>query len=42
VTLERLPALGALDVDVVSTGAITHSVIAADISMKFEHAVKYA
>lgn len=40
VTLERLPALGKLDVDVVSTGAITHSAVAADISMKFEHAVK--
>ena len=34
VTLERLPALGQLDLDVVSTGAITHSIEAADISMK--------
>jgi nicotinate-nucleotide pyrophosphorylase (carboxylating) len=40
VTLERLPELGKLDVDVISTGAITHSAVAADISMKFEHAVK--
>ena len=36
VTLERLEALGKLDVDVISTGAITHSVQAADISMKFD------
>lgn len=34
VTIERLPELGTLDVDVVSTGAITHSIEAADISMK--------
>ena len=36
VTLDRLPELGSLDVDVISTGAITHSITAADISMKFE------
>ncbi len=36
VTIERLGELGTLDVDVVSTGAITHSVPASDISMKFD------
>ena len=36
VTLERLGELGTLDIDVVSTGAITHSVPASDISMKFD------
>ncbi len=37
VTLERLPALGSLvGLDVISTGAITHSIQAADISMRFE------
>ena len=36
VTIERLGELGALDIDVVSTGAITHSVPASDISMKFD------
>lgn len=35
VTIERLPELGKLDLDVISTGAITHSIEAADISMKF-------
>ncbi len=35
VTLDRLPELRTLDVDVISTGAITHSIMAADISMKF-------
>ena len=35
VTRERLPELGELDVDVISSGALTHSVLAADISMKF-------
>lgn len=35
VTLNRLPALRELDIDVISTGAITHSIEAADISMKF-------
>jgi len=34
VTLERLPELGQLDVDVVSSGSLTHSIKAADISMK--------
>lgn len=36
VTLERLPALGKLDVDFVSSGALTHSVKASDISMLFK------
>lgn len=36
VTLERLPELGTLDVDVISSGALTHSILAADISMKFQ------
>ena len=35
VTLERLPQLSSLDLDVISVGAITHSVEAADISMLF-------
>lgn len=35
ITLERLPELAALDLDYISSGALTHSVIAADISMKF-------
>lgn len=34
ITLKRLPELGALDLDFVSSGALTHSVVAADISMK--------
>lgn len=33
ITLERLPELAELDLDYVSSGALTHSVIAADISM---------
>jgi nicotinate-nucleotide pyrophosphorylase (carboxylating) len=33
VTLERLPALAALGVDLISVGALTHSVKAADISL---------
>ena len=36
VTLERLPELGRLDVDVISSGALTHSIKAADISMRFD------
>jgi len=36
VTIDRLPELRELDVDVISSGAITHSIIAADISMKFD------
>lgn len=36
VTLDRLPELGGLGLDVVSSGALTHSVQAADISMQFE------
>lgn len=36
VTLERLAELGELDLDYVSSGALTHSVIAADISLKLE------
>ena len=35
VTIERLPELAKLDIDVISSGALTHSVIAADLSMKF-------
>ena len=35
VTLDRLPDLGKLDIDVISSGALTHSVKAADLSMKF-------
>ena len=35
VTLDRLPELAMLDIDVISSGALTHSVIAADLSMKF-------
>ena len=34
ITLERLPELADLDLDFVSSGALTHSVTAADISMK--------
>ncbi len=36
VTIERLPSLGKLDIDIISTGAITHSIKAADLSMKFQ------
>lgn len=36
VTLDRLPELAELDADFISSGALTHSAIAADISMKFE------
>jgi nicotinate-nucleotide pyrophosphorylase (carboxylating) len=36
VTLERIPALAELGVDVISVGALTHSVVAADISLLFE------
>jgi len=36
VTLARLPALRLLDVDFVSSGALTHSVKASDISMLFK------
>jgi len=35
VTLERLPALGELDVDLVSVGALTHSAPNVDLSMLF-------
>ncbi|MFB6351088.1 MAG: nicotinate-nucleotide diphosphorylase (carboxylating), partial [Bradymonadaceae bacterium] len=35
VTLERLPELGGLGLDFVSSGALTHSVEAADVSMQF-------
>ncbi len=35
VTLERLPELGGLGLDLVSSGALTHSVEAADVSMIF-------
>ncbi|MPM73381.1 putative nicotinate-nucleotide pyrophosphorylase [carboxylating] [bioreactor metagenome] len=36
ITLERLPRIGALGVDFVSCGALTHSVKAADISLDIE------
>lgn len=36
VTLERIGALAATGADIISSGALTHSVTAADISMKFE------
>jgi nicotinate-nucleotide pyrophosphorylase (carboxylating) len=36
VTLERLPAIAATGVDLISMGALTHSAPAADISMKWE------
>ena len=35
VTLERLPRLGGLGLDFVSSGALTHSIDAADVSMLF-------
>jgi nicotinate-nucleotide pyrophosphorylase (carboxylating) len=35
ITLERLPALAAIGVDVVSVGALTHSAAAVDLSMLF-------
>lgn len=38
-TLERLKTLQGLDLDVISFGALTHSVMAADISMLFEHSL---
>ncbi|NCU33673.1 MAG: nicotinate-nucleotide diphosphorylase (carboxylating), partial [Candidatus Moranbacteria bacterium] len=33
ITLERIPSIGALGVDFISCGALTHSVKAIDISM---------
>jgi len=36
VTLERLPELADIGLDLISSGALTHSVDAADISMQFE------
>ena len=36
ITLERLPRIGKLGVDFVSSGALTHSVKAADISLDIE------
>ncbi|MFB6263940.1 MAG: carboxylating nicotinate-nucleotide diphosphorylase [Bradymonadaceae bacterium] len=36
VTLDRLPELAAIDLDVVSVGALTHSVDATDLSMRLE------
>jgi nicotinate-nucleotide pyrophosphorylase (carboxylating) len=38
VTLATIPAIAATGVDYISTGAITHSVIALDISMKIKPA----
>jgi nicotinate-nucleotide pyrophosphorylase (carboxylating) len=39
ITLERVAALGALDVDVISVGALTHSAPSADISLDVERIV---
>ena len=36
ITLERVAELGRLGVDLVSVGALTHSVVAADISLNIE------
>lgn len=36
VTLERIPSLSATGVDLISVGALTHSVVAADLSLLFE------
>jgi nicotinate-nucleotide pyrophosphorylase (carboxylating) len=36
ITLARVPALAKLGVDLISVGALTHSVIAADIGLDFE------
>lgn len=36
ITLDRLPELGGLGLDFISSGSLTHSVEAADISMQFE------
>ena len=36
ITLERLPRIGKIGVDFVSSGALTHSVKAADISLDIE------
>lgn len=36
ITLQRLPELGGLGLDLISSGALTHSVRAADISMRME------
>ena len=36
ITLSRLPGLALLDIDFISTGAITHSVVAADLSMEMD------
>ena len=36
VTLERVAELAASGVDIISSGALTHSVTAADISMKLQ------
>jgi nicotinate-nucleotide pyrophosphorylase (carboxylating) len=38
-TLERLPEVAATGVDIISVGALTHSVNALDISLKFEKPV---
>ncbi|MFP4600378.1 MAG: nicotinate-nucleotide diphosphorylase, partial [Persicimonas sp.] len=35
ITVERLPELADLGLDYISSGALTHSIEAADISMKF-------
>jgi nicotinate-nucleotide pyrophosphorylase (carboxylating) len=38
VTLERVPELARLGVDVISVGALTHSAPAADVSLRLEPA----
>ena len=35
ITAERLPEIAGIGLDYVSSGALTHSVVAADISMRF-------
>ena len=37
VTLDNLPELATLGADIISSGALTHSTRASDISLKFEH-----
>ena len=36
IILERLPDLGKLDIDFISTGAVTHSAVAVDLSMEMD------
>jgi nicotinate-nucleotide pyrophosphorylase (carboxylating) len=41
VTAARLPELAKMDVDIISSGALTHSVKAADISLLFDEALSF-